>query len=162
MPDALLFYSFLILIAIINGTSGIVVSKDHTLSIASVNITVTGFYSCIAFNDAGVGVDISTLYMTPLIIKHPQSSVAKIEDGLNLTCMAQSFPSPTYQWQKFNETTSQFVDISSNGNNSILKLNPVGSDGYGQYRCVASIFVKGITNSTFSDVARISSGIVVV
>ena len=132
------------------------------MSIPSVNITVAGFYSCIVFNDAGFGVDISTLYMTPLIIKHPQSSIANSEDSLNLTCMAQSFPSPIYQWQKFNETTSQFVNIPSSGNNSILKLNPIGSDGDGQYRCVASTFVKGITNSTISYVARISFGIVVV
>ena len=131
------------------------------MSIPSVNITVAGFYSCIVFNDAGFGVDISTLYMTPLIIKHPQSSIAKSEDSLNLTCMAQSFPSPTYQWQKFNETTSQFVNIFSNGNNSILELNPIGLNGYGLYHCVVSTFVKEITNSTISNVARISLGIVI-
>ena len=126
------------------------------MNIGSVNISVAGVYGCLVANDAGFDVEFVILYMTPLIIQQPLSGIARSDESFNLTCIAQSFPSPTYQWEKFNETTSQFEEVSPNGDNSILELNPVRSEGYGLYRCVASTLAEGIKNSTISNEARVA------
>ena len=131
------------------------------MNIASVNISVAGVYGCLVANDAGFDVEFVNLYMTPLIIEHPQSGIVKNYESFNLTCVAQSFPSPTYQWEKFNETTSQFEEVSPNGDNSILELNPVGLEGYGLYRCVASTLAEGIRNSTISNEARVAGTVTI-
>ena len=149
------------LTALFNGTSSVVVSKDVSMNIASVNISVAGVYGCLVANDAGFDVEFVTLYMTPLIIEHPQSGIVKNAESFNLTCVAQSFPSPTYQWEKFNEMTSQFEDVSPNGNTSTLELSSIGSEGYGRYRCVASTLIEGIKNSTISNEARIAGTVTV-
>ena len=156
------FYTYLFsLTGLIKGTSNVVVSEGTSLNIPSVNISVVGVYGCLVANDAGFDVEFVSLYMTPLIIEHPQSGIVKDDESFYLTCKAQSFPSPTYQWEKFNEMTSQFEDVSPNGNASTLELNPVGSEGYGRYRCVASTFVEGIRNSTISNEARVAGTVTI-
>ena len=131
------------------------------MNIASVNISVAGVYGCLVANDAGFDVEFVILYMIPLIIEHPQSGIVKNDKSFNLTCVAHSFPSPTYQWEKFNEMTSQFEDVSPNGNASTLELNPVGSEGYGRYHCVASTLTERTRNSTISNEARVAGTVTV-
>ena len=94
-------------------------------------------YECVATNDAGFGVGRSILYVRPIIVEHPEDQLRFYRDNFTLSCRAESFPYPKYQWQKYN-TTSQSYDTLLGENSNVLEFNQVQFSQYGVYRCVAT------------------------
>ena len=117
---------------------GLAVGMGESLTISSVNATVDGAsYECVVMNDAGFGVAITNLYVRPIIVEHPKDMVAHTEDNVTLSCHAESYSYPKYQWQKYN-TTSQSYNTLLGENSNILEFNEVQFSDYGVYRCVAT------------------------
>ena len=114
------------------------VSSDPTLTISSINATVDGGnYMCVVVNQAGQENASVTLYVRPLIVEQPRNQLTSQGSNATLSCRADSFPSPRYEWEKFN-TTSQEFELLTGEFARTLEFNPVEFDDFGEYRCVAT------------------------
>ncbi len=96
-----------------------------------------GDYSCIAINEAGYDNATVTLYISLQIVQQPISQFAQNGDSITLTCIADSFPAPTYQWEKRNMSTDTFEPIFG-ATDSNLVLMSTEHDDYGEYHCVVT------------------------
>ena len=88
-------------------------------------------------NDAGFSVVRSTLYVNPMIVEHPMDQLTMNGTSITLTCRAESFPYPRYQWQKYNTVTQMYDDITG-ANDPDYTIDPVMFGHYGYYRCRAT------------------------
>ena len=116
-----------------------------------------GEYICIAVNDAGVGLSTSELNVLLEFVEQPQSINATVPSSFNLTCLAESFPYPSYQWQMMNRGTLMFEDIDGE-NRTTLEFDPVDFSDFGLYRCVATNTINGeeYTNTSEASLITIS------
>lgn len=111
-----------------------------------------GDYTCIAVNEAGFDNTNVTLLVEPVIITGPVSQYIKPGDDVTFSCEADSFPPPTYQWERMNVSMSRFEPINLIGSDSPnYTIKNVDSDNFGFFRCVA--MATGITENATSEVA---------
>ena len=114
------------------------VSSDPTLTISSINATVDGGnYMCVVVNQAGQETANVTLYVRPLIVEQPRNQLTSQGSTTTLSCRADSFPSPRYEWEKFNTTSGEFELLTGEFART-LEFNSVEFDDFGEYRCVAT------------------------
>ena len=124
--------------AVSNGDLSIIVSNSRSLTIMDIDATEHGGeYECIVINDAGVGRAAAILYVEPYFTLQPVDVFANHGETATFTCKAESFPHPSYQWQKWQG--SMFMDIA-NETDMTLTIN----DGsYGEYRCMVMSVILG-------------------
>ena len=102
-----------------------------------------GTYDCVVLNEAGFGYASGILFLVPEFVVHPEDMLAAEGDAFNLTCLAESFPYPSYQWQMMDSTTMEYVDITGE-TNTYLQFPNVTFNDLGRYRCVATNVINGI------------------
>ena len=118
------------------------------LNIASVHYTHGGQYSCTANNSAGNITSSTMLLVRPIV--QPQQVLAKNGDYVTLMCLAQSFPEPSYVWEKVRNSgdndviPDMFDSASGSGENTMvthpfLDFEPVYYEDAGVYLCVVNI-----------------------
>ena len=78
----------------------------------------------------------SVLYVPPEFVTHPESINVTARSNFSLTCIAEGYPYPIYQWQKMNRTSGVFEDIAGE-QGTILQFNDTDYADFGMYRCVA-------------------------
>ncbi len=103
-----------------------------------------GEYTCLVSNGAGNDTNTTMLYITPWIVTEPADVLTR--DGMNesLTCEAEGFPDPDYQWQHF-----QSADVSSLvSTDPVFSFRPVEFGDEGLYQCVAYSDPTGGMNLT--------------
>ena len=133
-----------------------VVGMEPQLTLTNVMApTRGGTYDCIVINDAGTDFDSVTLYVHPTIVQDPMDTLARVGETISLTCLAESFPYPTYQWQMMNRNSGYYENISGE-NGTTLTLSPVGYNAYGRYRCVATNVIDGIERTVNSSSALVT------
>ena len=117
-----------------------IVGNESTLVLESIVGDSGGEYTCIAINEAGFDNDTVYLLAQPEIITQPQDVYLNAGNDLSLTCVADSFPPPMYQWERMNRTTGVFVPLPAEfgGNTSNLTITEIPYQIYGTFRCVAS------------------------
>ena len=104
-----------------------------------------GIYTCFALNAGGFGYANITLYVSPSLIIPPEDDhITNIGDTVMLTCIADSFPAPTYQWQRMNAATKEFEDLLGQTESTLT------TDKLGTYRCIA---FAPVINETISGTA---------
>ena len=125
-----------------------IVSNGSTLVLESIVGDDGGEYTCIAINEAGFDNDTVTLYIFPNITRQPVNQYVQSGDTVTLYCEADSFPLPTYQWKRRNET-GKFVSISGETNTNLTIIS-IQYEQFGDYRCVATtpIIDKTVTSNT--------------
>ena len=111
-----------------------VVSTESILTINMINGSDGGSYTCVAFNDAGFDSASVTLYVSPEILQDPENEYVQNGDIVTLTCFADSFPAPEYQWEMMNRTSGEFEPIDGETNTTLV-FDPIDYDDYGTYRC---------------------------
>ena len=117
---------------------------SSVLTLTNVNAPDNGGeYTCVAINDAGVGLSISTLYFEPQFIEEPVDT--ETNSSLSLICRAESFPFPMYQWQK--KMSGMFSDIAEE-NSELFKID-ADSDA-GVYQCIVMNTINNTVNSITS------------
>lgn len=118
------------------------------VNIASVHYTHGGQYSCTANNSAGNITSSTLLLVRPIVL--PQEVLAKNGDNVTLMCLAQSFPEPSYLWEKLRNSgdngiiPDMFGYLTGSGENMMvthpfLDFEPVHYEDAGVYRCVVNI-----------------------
>ena len=138
--------------AVNNGDLDISVSTGPYLDIMDIDATEHGGeYDCVVSNDAGIGRATAVLYVEPYFTVHPVDVFANNGEIATFTCMAESFPYPSYQWQI--KQGSTFVDIF-NETDTTLAIE-VGENSAGVYRCVAMSLILGNTVSVASSEATL-------
>ena len=124
------------------------ISTGRNLTISSINATQDGgMYTCVVVNQAGQDSANVTLYVRPLIVDQPQDQFTRQGDSVTLSYRADSFPSPLYQWEKYNSTSESYYQLPGE-TNRILVFSSVEFDDLGDYRCVATAPVIGDTNTS--------------
>ena len=113
-----------------------IVSNESRLVLESIVGDDGGEYTCIAINEAGFDNDTVTLYIFPNITRQPVNQYVQSGDTVTLYCEADSFPLPTYQWERRNET-GNFEDISGETNTN-LTITDIEYEQFGDYRCVVT------------------------
>ena len=123
------------------------------LSLEYVNGTNGGDYTCIAVNEAGSDNDTVRLLIRPEILTNPEEQYAEVEDNVTLTCRADSFPAPDYQWEIMNRTSGDFEPLDDE-TSYVLTLESISYEEYGMYRCVAT--ADGIEENATSTPALVT------
>ena len=110
---------------------------EETLQITSVSAPLHGGeYTCVVMNAAGMQLESSVLYVPTEFVTHPESINVTARSNFSLTCIAEGYPYPIYQWQKMNRTNGVFEDIAGE-EGTILQFNDTDYADFGMYRCVA-------------------------
>ena len=126
-----------------------VVGRESQLTLTNVTApTHGGTYDCVVINDAGAGFDSVTLNVHPTIVQDPEDALAENGATVNLTCLAESFPYPTYQWQRMDRISGEYLNIP--GETEPVFTLYVEYDNYGRYRCVATNVIDGIERTANS------------
>lgn len=116
----------------------VILENGNGYSLMTVNATEDGGkYQCTVINEAGIGRNDSVLYVSPEITLHPVDRLVSFGQSFNLTCLADAFPSPSYHWERMNQTTSNFEEQEGEIY-PFLSFDSVNYDDFGMYRCVAS------------------------
>ena len=114
------------------------VSTGENLTL-SVDATQHGgaVYDCVALTNEGSFSASVSLRVAPGFEVHPTDQRVSPGDNVTLTCRAESYPAPTYQWEKFNTSTQSFEQLMGQTTNQLQFTNIQGSE-FGVYRCVAT------------------------
>ena len=125
-------------------------SLESTLTISNVSASDGGEYTCTVSNLAGNASDSSILYVSPYIVANPNETLTAVNgtQGLELECVAEAFPSPTYTWTQLTGPSAPrtVVDDSESG---VLEFSPVlFFDDHGTYVCTASSNGLVVNSST--------------
>ena len=135
----------------------VILENGSDYSLMTVNATEDGGgYECIVINEAGIGMNDAMLYVSPAITLHPVDQLVSRGQSFNLTCLADAFPSPSYQWERMNQTTSNFEELEGE-TYPFLSFDNVDYDDFGMYRCVASS--NGISDTADSRPALVTGKI---
>ena len=130
------------------------ISTGPNLTISSIIATQDGgMYTCVVVNHAGQDSASVTLYVRPLIVDQPQEQFTRQGDSVTLLCRADSFPSPLYQWEKYNTASESYCQLPGETNRTLV-FSSVEFDNLGDHRCVAIAPVIGDTD--ISDNATIT------
>ena len=112
------------------------VSRGQVLTISDVNATLHGgTYFCVVLNDAGYDVATGVLFVTVTFTQQPTDIKTTVNMNVEFTCEAQSFPHPSYSWERLID--GGFVN-EERGNTTTLSFMPVSYSDAGVYRCVAT------------------------
>ena len=106
------------------------------LAIDDVGTVNGGNYTCVVSNAAGNDSATATLYVAPIVVTQPADILTRNGTVVNFTCEAESFPTPEYQWEKYDETVDTFIRV---GSDPVLEFSPAVFGDEGTYRCVASL-----------------------
>ena len=108
--------------------------NSSTLMLRDVNASTGGVYTCVASNSAGNNSADVSVFITPYFITEPQDVGGLNGTMVSLTCLAEAFPSPSYQW--FREGGRSLRD-SLNASSDILSFALIFEDE-GRYFCNVS------------------------
>ena len=129
-----------------------VVEYGSSLSLTSVNGSVGGIYTCLVLNEAGIGSAVTQLQVRPEIIMNPVSTFTENGQSVTFQCLADSFPSPQYNWERSNGSSNEFYTIP-NENEHYLTIDSVVYEDNGRYRCNATT----VTDTVRSNEAVLTS-----
>ena len=135
---------------------GAVLVNETEESLTKTNVTASdgGMYTCTVSNRAGNESTTSVLNVHPYIVSQPEPDVrVSNQTNVNLSCVAQSFPPPSYVWERLNSTSGKFDTVS---NDQVFEFTALFGDE-GVYRCVASNTVDMTDYTVESDNATLTS-----
>ena len=121
--------------AILSEISDYIVFNGSNLTIDSVNATRDGgSYSCVVLNVAGFDLDAGNLFVNPVITISPENVETNVNNTVSLSCFADSFFPPEYQWLFMNRATQMFEPIEGENSTELL-FESIEFEEYGMYQC---------------------------
>ena len=107
-----------------------------TLILTNVTAMDGGLYTCVVTNAAGNDSSDITLNISPYFIVQPNDTLTNNGDSQTLTCEAEGFPDPVYQW--FRNDNEMVRSNLTAVNSSMLLFDPVFFGDEGDYYCSAT------------------------
>ena len=114
-------------------------------------------YDCVAIIDDDAFTKTVTVRVAPAIVEHPMDQRVSQGDNVTLTCRAESYPQPTYQWMKFNTSSDSYEELVGQTSTSLV-FTEIQSDQFGVYRCVATNTIEMTVYQVESNDATITGG----
>ena len=121
--------------------SGENIANDSVVTLIGIDASSGGVYTCTVSNFAGNDSATTTLYVAPYFVTHPENVETSNSSEVNITCEAESFPSPQYVWLKNGVAEMVRVDVVIADIPNTLGFRPVIFGDEGMYTCVASITI---------------------
>ena len=137
--------------------NGEVIANDNLLPVMNIDASSGGTYTCTVSNLAGNDSASTTLYVAPYFTVQPGSVRTLNSSNVNITCEAESFPSPDYVWVKDNNMDTVRGGVVSTEMPNSLIFSPVIFGDEGEHVCMASITVDMVTHTESSDTAVLTS-----
>ena len=110
--------------------------SQSTLTLTNVNAMDGGVYTCVVTNSAGNDSSDITLNIAPYFIVQPNDTLTNNGDSLTLSCEAEGFPDPVYQWFR---NDNEMVRSNLTGvNSNMLLFDSVLFGDEGDYYCTAT------------------------
>ena len=117
-------------------SSNAVVESSSTLTLANVTATDGGEYTCMVSNAGGVSSASTSVFISPYFIVEPQDVGGASGTMVTLTCMAEAFPAPTYQWSRVGMATISSTATGESSETLVFNSLAVGDEG--DYICNAT------------------------
>ena len=124
------------------------------LYLTNVNASHGGTYTCMPFNSAGNDSRTTEVFISPYFVTLPQSLDASNGSQQALTCPAEAFPDPVYQWEKLDGTIRSGV---TGDMDTRLEFSPVMFGDEGMYYCNASSQGIVIQSDTVTVTCKLSA-----
>ena len=105
------------------------------LTLADVEASTGGMYTCVVTNAAGNNTDSTFVFISPYFITEPVDQLTANGSSITLHCLAEAFPSPSYLWAR---TDGVPVRGDLTIITDILVFNPVLFGDEGDYYCNSS------------------------
>ena len=122
------------------------VGTNSSLEVSSINASHGGSYKCIINNTAGSELLSTDVFISPYFIEQlPAITRAAVGENVTLDCNAESYPSPTFHWEKNNDQGS-YTTLTGE-TSRYLELTSVTVDVIGDYRCVVSTLGNTVTSN---------------
>ena len=109
---------------------------SSNLTLLSVSATDGGAYTCVVSNLAGDNNATTTVFISPYFTSQPQAVGGANGSMVTLTCEAEAFPAPTYQWSRVDGGTIR-PDVTGQ-DSTMLMFNPLMFGDEGDYICTAT------------------------
>ena len=119
---------------LLNG-SNIVGETSGTLTLANVTAANGGEYTCHVSNTAGNDTDSTYVFIAPYFTTQPMDIAVHIESSGNLSCVAEAFPYPEYQWERVDGEPIR-PDIVTSESTFVISSIMLGDEG--DFFCNAS------------------------
>ncbi len=75
-------------------------ASESSLILQSVRAVDGGVYTCVVSNAAGTSNATTSIFISPYFTSQPQAMGGANDTVVTLTCEAEAFPAPTYQWSQ--------------------------------------------------------------
>lgn len=108
-----------------------------TLTLIEVTPADGDEYTCVVTNAAGSANDSISLNINPAITGNPLSVDVTSGENVTLTCEAEAFPEPTYQWTYSNGTEISLSNVEGVETDT-LQFLPAMFGSEGSYICITS------------------------
>ena len=111
--------------------------SENSLSLTLLNVSVAdgGAYTCMVTNAAGADNATTFVFISPYFTSHPQGMGGANGTMVTLTCGAEAFPAPTYQWGRVDGGTIR-PEVTGQ-DSAMLIFNPLTFGDEGDYICTA-------------------------
>ena len=106
--------------------------NSSTLTLTSVYASDGGEYTCVVSNTAGNDSASSKVYIFPYFTIAPEDAEISNGDNATLTCEAEAFPDPSYEWTKIDGIIRESV---TGIDSTSLSFEPVLFGDEGSYNC---------------------------
>ena len=118
--------------------------NSSSLTLFNVNVLTGGEYTCVVYNSAGNDSDNSLVYIFPYIVTEPEDMDSSNGSVVILTCEAEAFPTPIYQWIRDEDMIrTDGLDVDS----EMLEFSSVQFGDEGIYFCNVSSVESEISSS---------------
>ena len=107
----------------------------ENLTLANVNASTGGMYTCVVTNAAGNDSDSTFLFIAPYFITEPVDEETDNGSSVIFQCVSEAFPSPSYQWARTNGEPIRH-DLVTAENSFIFDPALFGDEG--DYYCNAT------------------------
>ena len=105
------------------------------LTLTDVDALTGGIYTCVVTNAAGNDSDGTFIFIAPYFVIEPIGEKTANGSSVTLQCVAEAFPSPSYQWARTNGgAIREGIETMENS----LLFNPVLFGDEGDYHCNAT------------------------
>ena len=116
-------------------------ATSTTLMLSNVNASTGGEYSCVVSNSEGDDSTNTFVFISPYFTTQPEDRGGYNGSTLTLTCEAEAFPAPQYQWTRVDGAAIR--DGVLGVNSTMLSFNPLIFGDDGSYFC--NVTSRGVT-----------------